>query len=146
MSASNQNFPDLLKTFNINYPKLTIVVLVLLLLDYVWFNKVSKNLYTKNINNVQKAKFKMTSNKYVKVIIAYILVTYLIAINYNKSLYERLFIGIAVYGIFNFTNATIFDNWSSEIAFIDTAWGGFLFTAIPYIADFLGCGDKKLIY
>ena len=145
MASVNPNLPDILKSLNINYPKLAMVTIVLLLLDYIWISKVSNNLYFKTINNVQKSKFKMNSSKYAKAGIAYILIVYLLAINYNKSFYERMFLGIAVYGIFNFTNATMFDKWTNEIALIDTAWGGVLFSAVPYIADFLGCGDKKLI-
>lgn len=146
MSSANNNFNDILKSFNINYPKLAMVTIVLLILDYIWIQKLSNNLYFKTIKNVQNSKFKMNSSKYAKAFVAYTLIIYLLAINYNKTFYERMILGVAVYGIFNFTNSTMFDKWSTEIAFIDTAWGGLLFSFVPYIADFLGCGDKKLIY
>lgn len=147
MASNNSGPPDIMKAFNINinYPKLAMVVIVLLILDYIWITKVSNNLYVNTINNIQTDKFKMDSSKYIKVILAYIFVIYLLATSYDKSLYERLFTGLAVYGLFNFTNAAMFDNWTYQVALTDTAWGTALFALIPIISNFLGCGDKKLI-
>ncbi len=42
--------------------------------------------------------------------------------------------GVVVYGIFNFTNATVLEDWDLQLALIDIAWGGTVYFLASYLA------------
>ena len=46
---------------------------------------------------------------------------------FNDSLKYGFTFGIIVYGIYNFTCATIFKNWNLNLLIIDILWGGLLY-------------------
>ena len=43
-------------------------------------------------------------------------------------------LGLIIYGIFDFTNLSLFKNYNLKIAIIDTIWGSILFTLTTYIS------------
>lgn len=46
----------------------------------------------------------------------------------TRALTQGALVGFVVYGVFNATNAAIFDNYISKTAIFDTLWGTFLFS------------------
>ena len=42
--------------------------------------------------------------------------------------------GFILYGVYNFTCASVFDNWNLKLALIDIMWGGFVY----FISSFIG--------
>ena len=62
----------------------------------------------------------------------------LIVKNYKYSKLYASFIyggglGFFIYGLYNFTNYGIFENYNLYTAILDTFWGGFLYFIITYI-------------
>lgn len=119
------------------YQRLLLLTIIMLILDYIWITKLSKGIYLKTIKNVQKSAHKMNIDKYIKMTIAYIIILYMIySVQYNST-GDRLLYGLSAYGLFNFTNGSIFDDWNNSVIIVDTLWGGLLFALVPSIVDLI---------
>lgn len=58
---------------------------------------------------------------------------YYFSIHKNASIRETFWLGIFVYGVFEFTNHAIFNNWKWTTVCMDTLWGGVLFATVVYL-------------
>ena len=64
------------------------------------------------------------------------------ALNYfilrkNASVGDAFLLGLAIYGIFEFTNMAIFKEWQLYTVITDTLWGGALFAIVTYLTYLL---------
>jgi uncharacterized membrane protein len=109
-------------------------------------------MYSKNLKNIQKTDLVLN---YMYAFIAYILVIFAslyIAIpftkhylNKNDSITDKLYksfiyggsIGLAIYGIYNFTNLSIFKEYSIRVALMDSIWGIILNTFVVFVYTLL---------
>lgn len=121
--------------------QLIFVFISLILLDFAWI-KLNSSLYIKMFSSIQNKSISLRPLQLVLVYIFIIIIfsLYIIPeINENtkefsvKYLMRAGILGICIYGIYNFTNFTIFDKYNWNIAIIDTIWGGILFTIIAYL-------------
>ena len=53
---------------------------------------------------------------------------------FNDSLYYGTLLGLLSFGVFDFTNKAVFQNYPWNVAYIDIAWGCFLNIATLYLA------------
>ena len=74
---------------------------------------------------------------YSAFIVYIILITglYYFVIGPNKTYKEGAFFGLAVYGVFDFTNHAILDNYSLPLAIMDTVWGMVLCGTTTFIMN-----------
>lgn len=50
------------------------------------------------------------------------------------TLYQRAFIlGLVMYGVFDGTNRTLFNDWTLNMSMMDVAWGTILVSATVYL-------------
>lgn len=133
------------------YIKYIIAFVIILVLDVLWIY-LNFKMYSKNIRNVQKTDLVLN---YTYAFAAYVLVVFAslyIAIpftkyhlNKNDSITDKLYksfiyggsIGLAVYGIYNFTNLSIFKEYSLKLAIIDSIWGIVLNTFVAFVYTLL---------
>jgi len=111
--------------------------LTMLVLDSIYLSSFSGE-YNTMMKNIQKSPLKMKP--------LYALVVYVLMILGWKLLIDRkgekqtaivrnsIILGIVIYGVFDFTNLAIFDNYSLKLGLIDMLWGGILFGVSSYIA------------
>ena len=102
------------------------------------------SIWKKMISNIQKSPFVV--NKYAA-LASYLLLALGLAIflipNIRKehilsdSLYYGGLLGLVIYGVFDFTNLAIIKRYNINIALIDMAWGGILFTIASYISKLI---------
>ena len=64
------------------------------------------------------------------------------ALNYfilrkSASVGDAFLLGLAIYGIFEFTNMAIFKEWQLYTVITDTLWGGALFAIVTYLTYLL---------
>ena len=108
---------------------LLVVAVMMLLMDAVWLT-FQYNYNATIIKNVQKSVMKM---RYIPAALVYLImpiaVTYL-AILPSKTIQESVqkggLLGLAMYGVYDLTNLATFDNWTTQMAIQDMAWGTFL--------------------
>jgi len=116
--------------------------LLFILLDATWIF-LNINYYMKLTYKVQKENFVL---KIPPFIIAYIFLLILLyfciryiekdlnnykSINYFKVIQIGILFGIAIYGMYSYTTCVFLKNYNYYNAFIDTIWGGVLYSLPP---------------
>ena len=108
--------------------------IVFVVLDGIYLNLVQKY-----FNN----QIKIIQGTDIKINLLYTAITYIFLIfglNYfiiqkRKSVQEAALLGLTIYAVYEFTNASLFSKWSFITVLMDTTWGTILFaltTAIVY--------------
>jgi uncharacterized membrane protein len=100
-----------------------LTAIILVAIDAVYLKFIGGPFYSLAVKKIQgsEIKFRMYS-----AFIAYIILItglYYFVIGPNKTYKEGAFFGLAVYGVFDFTNHAILDNYSLPLAMMDTIWG-----------------------
>ena len=123
-----------------------ILIIVVMVMDIIWLN-VQKPRYDSLVKGVQGTHIKI---KYVPALFTYILVVIsiifiaipLVKMNLSKKTTSHIFktsliyggmVGLCIYGIFNFTNMSIFKDYKLSIAIMDTTWGVVLYTLACFL-------------
>ena len=107
---------------------------IFVILDGLYLNLIQKY-FNKQIKSIQGTDIKIN---YTAAAITYIFLFF--GLNYfiiqkHKSIKEAALLGLVIYAIYEFTNLSLFTNWSVLTVLIDTTWGAVLFaltTAIVY--------------
>jgi len=116
-----------------------LTAIIFVVLDGLYLNLI-KDYFNKQIKAIQGSDIKIniiaTGITYVFLIFG---INYFI-IQKNRSVKDAALLGLVIYAVYEFTNLSLFKNWSYLTAFIDTLWGAVLFgltTGIVYkIRDF----------
>lgn len=108
-------------------------ILVFLITDLIWiFSNIDT--YNNLVYNIQNSFIEINFKKIISLIIAYCFLIYglvKIVIPYNIPIE----FGGVVYGLYSFTNYTLFKNYSFCLAVIDTLWGMFLYKFVLLISQ-----------
>ena len=116
-----------------------LTAIIFVVLDGLYLNLI-KEYFNKQIKSIQGSDIKADI---VAIGITYVFLIF--GINYfiiknNRSVKDAALLGLVIYAVYEFTNLSLFKNWSYLTAFIDTIWGAVLFgltTGIVYkIRDF----------
>ena len=115
----------LLKGILITFGLLLIIDAIYLFAMKSKFNTLVKNIQFANINL-----------KIYAVILCYLCIATVIQyfiIFKKESIRTAGILGMLVYGIFDFTNHAIFNNWGLMMSIMDIIWGGILFATVTYL-------------
>lgn len=102
-------------------------VIVLILIDLCWlgtagiFGRVM-------MERIQGTPLQM---RYGAGLIVYLFLAYLLL--QTRSYRDAFMMGAAVYGVYEFTNLAVFEQWDWKFAVADTMWGGVLLVCARYI-------------
>ena len=116
-----------------------LTAIIFVVLDGLYLNLI-KDYFNKQIKAIQGSDIKVNI---IAVGITYVFLIF--GINYfiiknNRSVKDAALLGLVIYAVYEFTNLSLFKNWTYLTAFIDTIWGAVLFgltTGIVYkIRDF----------
>ena len=109
-----------------------LTAIILIAIDAVYLKLIAPfyNIQVKKIQG-NEINFRM----YSAFIVYIILITglYYFVIGPNKTAKEGAFFGLVVYGVFDFTNHAILDNYSLPLAIMDTIWGSILCGSTTYL-------------
>jgi uncharacterized membrane protein len=108
--------------------------IVFVILDGFYLN-LTKDYFNKQVKSIQGSDIKAN---FIAIGITYIFLIY--GLNYfiiqkNRPVKDAALLGLVIYAVYEFTNLSIFTNWSVLSTIIDTTWGAVLFgltTAIVY--------------
>ena len=111
-----------------------IVAILLGVFDYLWLNVFFVHRWSTMVHHIQSTPMELNT-RYI--IPAYILMTLSLVVFVlpritkthwlRDSILYGGFMGMVVYGIFDLTNLIVFKKYSTSVAFLDIAWGTFLF-------------------
>jgi uncharacterized membrane protein len=96
------------------------------ILDMIYV-KINERMLHNQIINVQRV---VIQPKYPAIIITYFLLFFTICyyiIRLHRDINEAFLLGFLIYGIFEFTNTSIFKKWEWMTAIMNTLWGGIIF-------------------
>ena len=116
--------------------KFLIILTLVLLIDLSYLSLV-KTRMLKVVQNVQKTPFKIN---WIYFILCYLVISFVIyyfVIKERKSILYSFILGLCIYAICETTNMTIFSKWDQTVVFMDTLWGGILFSLVYYIYKYI---------
>ena len=114
------------------------VLATLLVIDAVWLNIFSANLYKENLNELISSHTNLLAGLLFYLIYAFAL-SYLIIFDgiknpKTKAVLIRAFVlGLAAYSTFDLTGEAVFKNWPSIVSIIDISWGSILTVATTFV-------------
>lgn len=107
------------------------VTLILLLLDYLWLS-ATQRIYVEAAERIQRQPVQF--NKTAAALAYACLIALLVQIlRWDAGMAG--WIGLLVYGIYNFTTLALLRDYSWGVALMDTAWGGVLFGTTAWLAN-----------
>ena len=97
--------------------------------------------YLKSVGGKYDAMLKKIQGKGIQFKMVYAVLCYICLlglINYfiikdNRDYKDAFLLGLGVYGVYEFTNAAIFEKWELWSVIIDTLWGGILFSLVTVL-------------
>ena len=106
------------------------VLLILLDAVYLYF---TKNMFGEMVVRIQRVAMlvRWWSGAVVYIFAAALL--YWFIIKDNRPIWEAGVLGMATYGIYDFTNYAILKNYDLQIAIMDTVWGATLFSLTTWV-------------
>ena len=106
--------------------------IIFILVDSLYLSSAS-SFFNTQIQSVQNSPLKLNM---ISTFLCYIFLTigiFYFGIYKKLSLIECAFLGIFVYGVFETTSRAIFKKWNWNTVFIDTSWGGILFSFTVFL-------------
>ena len=115
-----------------NISKFIVILILVTIIDMIWIQIFAKKKYEIMIKDIQGEPMKLNM-KYA--VACYIIIALLVLLLINKNFnYSELFLaGLFTYGIFDLTNASVFNKWDVMFGLADMIWGGILFTSTGYV-------------
>ncbi len=110
--------------------------IVFLLLDAIYLNTSSK-LFQNVITGIQRTALVL---KPAGVIVCYLFLIfglYYFILKDRRSPVDAFIFGFVMYGVYEATNYAILKKWPLHVTFIDTLWGGVLFSLTTIITYYL---------
>ena len=136
----------------VTHIKYLFTFLYIIIIDFIWLYLINSEIYSNTIQSIQQQKMEV---KIEYAFITYIIMfcsIFMLAIPYSniyikniktksnyifKSLYYSGMVGFFIYGIYNFTSISIYDNYTLYLAIIDTLWGTFLYATSCTLFNYL---------
>lgn len=109
-------------------PSLIKVAAVLFLIDLFWL-ATGGIFFRAMVRNIQGGED--ISFRFFPAVIVYLCLAYLLL---KTTSYKEAFLyGVCIYGVYDFTNLTVFSRYDWKMAVADTLWGGVLFASAKYL-------------
>ncbi len=109
-----------------------VVAFVFLLLDFIYLSSI-KGYFENQIMYVQRVPLEMNIGATILCYLLLIFGIHYFIIKPERSIKEAFILGILIYGVFETTNKALFSDWKWTTVFMDTLWGGVLFSLTIYI-------------
>lgn len=106
--------------------------IIFVIIDAIFLSIMSKRFNTM-IKNIQGSAISLNLPN---TIICYLILMF--TINYfvikdKRTIADAFLLGLGIYGVYEFTNASIIKKWNLTNAVIDTVWGGVLFATTTFL-------------
>jgi uncharacterized membrane protein len=100
---------------------------VLFLVDIFWL--ATGGIYARKMTELIQGK--PIQLRFVSAFIVYLFLAYMLL--QTKSANEAFLYGVCIYGVYDFTNHAVLENYDWKFAIADTLWGGVLFVIARHL-------------
>lgn len=110
----------------------TKIGILMAILDYLYLSSIS-DFFKKTIYKIQNSKLNI---RLTPMILCYLFLIFSIQyfiISKKGNILDSFILGICIYGVFELTNYATINKWPLQLVFIDTLWGGILFSLTTFI-------------
>ena len=125
-----------------------IIKVLLLIIDIPMITIINKKMYMDAFYKINNGNISTGLSGKISAIICYLLLSFGIyyfivspeinnSKNYNKIFIKGLLLGLLVYGVYNTTNKSTINKYSTLVTFIDTMWGGLLIGTVSVLSLFI---------
>jgi len=111
---------------------LVISAILLVCIDVIYLS-IIKNYFNDQIKQIQGSTLQLN---WVGAVITYIFLVgglYYFILRNHKPVSDAFLFGLVIYGVYEYTNLTLFKNWRILTTIIDTLWGGILFALTTFL-------------
>ena len=111
--------------------------IIFVILDGFYLNFIKGYFY----NQISKVQGSPATLRWIPTAITYVFLIFILEyfIITKKENYKTAFLlGFCIYAVYEFTNYSIFKNWTLMTVFMDTTWGGILFGLTTYLTSKIG--------
>ena len=111
------------------------IMIAVILCDLAFFNFV-KDIFNNQVNMIQGTPIIFNQKLMVGALITYIVIAlgfYKFIVLEKKTWVDAFLLGLFAYGMYEFTNYSLFAKWKLTTCLMDTLWGGVLFTLVFFI-------------
>jgi uncharacterized membrane protein len=119
-----------------------IFAIIYLIIDITWITVMSSFFYKQKIESIQKQPLVFKPTPAVLAYVTLLVTMFFVCVplsKYYKNTYPTWFvfgvIGFCVYGVYNFTNGAIFQQYDTSFMLVDTLWGCVSFSVLGLIYD-----------
>lgn len=116
------------------------LLLLMLILDYLWIEYISKSLFDSQLKNITGFKDGEFIIRTLTTSFIYLLIGLSMLFFFDPSVREKdraitlgAFIGALVFGVLEFSNYVYYNNYSPVVVVIDMLWGTVLFSFISFL-------------
>jgi len=116
-----------------------VTAVVFLILDAIWLGVISRNLYQREIGELLLPKPKLGAAAvfyviYIVGLVYFCVVPGVAGQSALRGLLNGAMFGIVAYATYDLTNLATLKGWSTELVFIDIAWGAVASAAASAVA------------
>lgn len=101
------------------------ILIILILIDSIYLY-LTKNLFKKMVLEIQNSDLQIRLESGLMVYLLITIGLYYFIIKEKRSPYDAALLGLIMYGVFDFTNYTMFKKYNIYIGLMDTIWGSIL--------------------
>jgi uncharacterized membrane protein len=120
-------------------------LVVCFLLDMVWLGFIAKNLYVTTIGSLLRKSGDTLVPNWPAAVLVYLCIAGGIVLfvlpkvngNYLLALVWGALFGVVTYGIYDFTNFSILNNWPFKITIVDFVWGTVLCALVTLFTTYV---------
>ena len=116
----------------INYKEVLISSIVMLILDFFYLSNSGPS-FNKIVKKIQGEEIKFKLNGAIVCYIALVFSLNYFVINKKKNIQDAFILGVCIYTVYESTNHAIFKEWNGLPIYIDSVWGGILFSLTTYL-------------
>lgn len=116
----------------INYKEVLISSIVMLILDFFYLSNSGPS-FNKIVKKIQGEEIKFKLNGAIVCYIALVSSLNYFVINKKKNIQDAFILGVCIYTVYESTNHAIFDEWNGLPIYVDSLWGGILFSLTTYL-------------
>ncbi len=111
--------------------------LSLIALDAMWLYVFMGRRFASMVERIQKKPTKIRVwamvGAYAFMVLGLLLFVLPHVTDEKSALTTGFVFGAILYGVFELTNAAVFQDWDLRLAFVDIAWGGFVFAVAAWL-------------